>query len=209
MNFGTKVEHGFIWPEWDTEASRLIVQQVADVEYALKYVKTWEVAVQAGGNVGVWAKYLKKRFKQIHTFEPEPRNFACLEKNCPELDIIKWPHALGNIPGRCGMTFPEGLANMAAGCVVPGEGEIPFMRIDDINLVSCGLIQLDIEGYEVQALRGAARTIERFRPVLMVEDKGLSAKYGYAQGWSDNIFAEWGYEVAIRVARDVILVPRG
>jgi FkbM family methyltransferase len=33
------------------------------------------------------------------------------------------------------------------------------------------LIQLDLEGYEIAALAGARETIERFRPVIIVEDR--------------------------------------
>lgn len=206
MNFGTKTENGFVWPEWDVEASRIVVQQVKDVEIALQYVKTWDVCVQAGGNVGVWARYLKKYFKIVHTFEPEPHNYACLEKNCPELDIVKWQNALGITDGmRVGIDYPEGRKNMGACCVTEG-GDIPVIAIDFLNMPSCGLIQLDIEGYEVQALRGAALTIDRFKPVIMVEDKGLSTKYGYAEGWSDGLLKMAGYRVAARVNRDVVLV---
>lgn len=209
MSLGIKEYKGFFWPEWDTQASAVICDQVVDVEHALKYVKDFQVAIQAGGNVGVWPKYLSKRFKEVHTFEPEPSNWACLEKNCPELSIIKWPHALGRLSGRVGMEYPEGRENMGACCVKPNIGDISVVRIDDLNLIACGLIQLDIEGYEIEAILGAARTIERFRPVLMVEDKGLSAKYGYAQGWSDTLLTEWGYEVVDKINRDVILVHRG
>jgi hypothetical protein len=55
------------------------------------------------------------------------------------------------------------------GVHVNGEGHIPTIRIDDLNLTDCNLMQLDVEGYELNALLGAAKTIDKFKPVLCVE----------------------------------------
>jgi hypothetical protein len=52
---------------------------------------------------------------------------------------------------------------------VSGNGLIPTIIIDDLNLPGCDLIQLDIEGYELNALLGAVKTIKKYKPVLCVE----------------------------------------
>jgi hypothetical protein len=41
--------------------------------------------------------------------------------------------------------------------------------IDELQLTRCDLIKADVEGMEEEVLRGATRTIERFRPVLYLE----------------------------------------
>lgn len=50
--------------------------------------------------------------------------------------------------------------------------------IDNLQLPRCELIKADVEGMEEEVLRGASKTIERFRPVLYLEsdreDKRLS-----------------------------------
>ena len=90
---------------------------------------------------------------------------------------------------------------------VAGDGPIPMLRIDDLGLQSCGLICLDIEGYEMKALRGAQATIRRCRPAVVIEDKGLSKKYGGRRGECEKwLGSEFGYVAAERVRRDVILV---
>ncbi len=50
---------------------------------------------------------------------------------------------------------------------------VKVVRIDDLKLTRCNLIKVDVEGMEVDVLAGAAATIERFRPVLFVENNTI------------------------------------
>ena len=52
---------------------------------------------------------------------------------------------------------------------VNGNGNIPTLLIDDLNLTECDLIMLDVEGYELHALNGAIETIKKYGPVICVE----------------------------------------
>ena len=49
------------------------------------------------------------------------------------------------------------------------NGSEKTTKIDSLNLQICDLIQLDIEGFEYQALVGAKETLERCKPVIIVE----------------------------------------
>ncbi len=49
---------------------------------------------------------------------------------------------------------------------------VPVVALDDLQLPRCDLIKLDAELMEFEAMVGAARTIERFRPVLYFEQTG-------------------------------------
>ena len=42
--------------------------------------------------------------------------------------------------------------------------------IDDLDLAACGLMKIDVEGMELDAIAGAVGTIRRHRPVLYVEN---------------------------------------
>lgn len=51
------------------------------------------------------------------------------------------------------------------------QGEpIPIITIDDLDLHSCNLMKIDVEGYEAKVLKGAKKTINKFRPILYVEN---------------------------------------
>lgn len=209
MTPGYKRVNGYLWPASDVDCMAVVFDTTSDLDIALNFVKQRNatirdsVAIQAGGAQGVWANHLCTRFDIIYTFEPEPTNFACLCQNCEALNVIKMHAALGERRGTIGMEYPEGDRNMGA-CRIAPNGAIPIMRIDDLCLSRCDFIQLDIEGMEPLAIEGARETIQRCRPVLMIEDKGLSEHYGHPRAWTDKLP---GYKVVARPNRDVILVP--
>ena len=209
MKPGFKTVEGFLWPEEDTDAAAVIPTQRYDMDLAIKYCRALNVAVQAGGNTGMWPRRMANVFSQVYTFEPEPKLYECLRYNCDGVaGVITFPYALGEAPGRVALEFPEGKKNYGATCIRPGggPGEVAVCTIDSLKLEACDLIQLDIEGYEPLALLGAAETIERYKPVLMLEDKGLSAKYGYPMGYWREHPALVGYKLVDTVNRDIILV---
>lgn len=139
------------------------------------------VAVQAGGAMGMWPKRMAQVFDTVYTFEPNPQSFYCLNYNCKEENIIRFQAALGREPGMVTMGFHEKPNNYGAYRCNPG-GVIPTLRLDDFGLNVCDLIMLDIEGYEMFALMGAARTIAMNHPVIVLEDKGCSGKFGFQRG---------------------------
>ena len=192
--------NGFWWPEEDKECKRAVFHTVSDIDRAIVLCEGRKLAFQAGGNCGVWPCYLAKHFEKVITCEPDETNFECLLKNkTPNTEPIM--AALGSKHGSVDLEREPG--NIGAH-YVKGEGKIPQITIDDFDLKECDLICLDIEGMEYEALMGAKNTLEKFRPVIMVEDKGLSEKYGTPKGWSDNFP---GYRVVARINRDVILFP--
>jgi FkbM family methyltransferase len=196
---------GFHWPASDDWCWRVIHDELPDLDEALKLVPGRKLAVQAGGNVGVWAAHLAKTFETVMTFEPVAENYACLIRNVPA-NVISRQCGLGDKAGTTGMTMVEGNAGAH---YIGGSGSIDLITLDSLGLDACDFLCLDIEGAEPMALHGAAETIRRFRPVIMMEEKGLSERYyriakGAAERW---LRREFGYKVAKKVRKDVILVP--
>lgn len=196
--------HGFLWPRDDGQAHGVIVDSLADLDRVLPRCKERRVAVQAGGNVGVWAKYLSSRFDAVYTAEPDNENFACLARNVTEPNVIKLQAALG--AGGVPVGIDREKHNCGAHTVSNSAGIVPVLKIDDLQLRHCDLIYLDIEGYELNAIKGAYRTIQAHRPVIAFEDKGLSVKYGVEQNelrkWLEIAFS---YRVVDNIANDVVM----
>ena len=198
--------NGLWWPNGDVECRASIEAFHGDVDSIMKHCKRVGVAVQAGGNVGVWPKTLAEHFGSVYTFEPDNANFQCLVRNVTALNVTKLQAILGATPGlvklattrhNCGAHF------------VDGNGTIPTIRIDDLGLDACDLIQLDVEGFEAFALRGALKTIEKFKPVIVCEEKGLGEKFGVGNEEISEMLVKFGYSVAERLNRDVIYTCNG
>ena len=198
---------GFYWPDSDNDCHPVILQQSADIKVVLDHVQAFDVCVQAGGNVGVWAKILAEKFHAVYTFEPDPENFSCLVRNVPEHNVVKFNAALGEGPAFIQVGAPdEAHRNNCGAYQVMGQGIYPVMTIDSLDLPACDLLYLDIEGYELFALQGAYKTIEKYHPVVSIEQKKLPLMYGCkieeAANW---LIKEFGYEVVERPHRDVVL----
>jgi FkbM family methyltransferase len=198
---GYRIERGLLWPATDVGAAAVLFAGVADLAAVYRHCREFDVAVQAGGNCGIWPKDLGKKFRVVYTFEPDPINFRCLCANAPAENVFKFNAGLGSGHRTTSLVLrPDNVGAHQIG----GAGDIPMLRIDDLALTACDLICLDVEGFELNALIGALETIERFQPTIVVEDKGVAGvKQGQVVSW---LVHGMGYSVAEKVSKDVILV---
>lgn len=179
---------GFWWTKDDgggvteTEASPasccydLTTNQPNEPANISRWVPNKRIMIQAGGNVGFFTKQYADIFEKVYTFEPVPLLFHCLNKNIQKDNVFKFQACLGDTHGCVSMGRRAG--NNAGSENVVGPGSTPTMLIDDLKLPGCDLIQLDLEGYEFHALRGATETIRKYRPILALELAGWEARYG-------------------------------
>ncbi len=133
-----------------------------------------DVCVQAGGAFGVYPRMLAEQFARVYTFEPTPSSFHCLTNNCQKKNIIKFQSALGDKGNFIPMLhYPHdsALNHFTLDESVPVK--VQQITIDSLELKACNLIALDIESYELQALKGAEQTIKRFWPRIITENGGL------------------------------------
>jgi FkbM family methyltransferase len=195
--------NGYAWPLEDIECFPAVFEQVADIEEYYKHCEKFDVCVQAGGNCGVFADQLANRFGTVYTFEPDWENFYCLSRNIVKPNVVKFMAALGSRHELVGMKTKA--ANIGAHRV-EGHGCVPTIKIDDLALDALDLAILDIEGYELNALMGGEYAISRFKPVIVIEDKGHITKYGHKAGdiyaWLERL----GYARVAAVRRDTIWV---
>lgn len=171
-----KVGPWFFPDSSNTTASDAAIQEVFAIEQAwLPNVEGREICVQAGGNCGIFPLKLAAYFDAVYTAEPDIENFTCLAVNCPSPNVYAFRAAFGRDAGTTGLHRTE---DNAGGHWIEGNGTIPVMMIDSMNLPACDLIALDTEGSELLALQGAERTIDKYSPTLIVEDKDHAKRFG-------------------------------
>lgn len=194
---------GIWWPSKDRLARPYILNSVGDIEKMLAHTPRRKIAVQAGGNVGIWPCELAKHFEEVLTFEPDPLNFECLEKNIVGTPVKAFDFGLGDISLKMGMERDP--TNCGAHYLTErAEDGVQIIRLDDWNLTGCDFLQLDVEGFELPALKGAERTIGYYKPTIVVELKGHGERYKYR----DSELVAWlgarGYSEKARFGRDVL-----
>jgi FkbM family methyltransferase len=211
---GYRFERGLLWPAYDVKCAAVVFKMSRDLDAILKFVPGRDTVIQAGGNCGVWPRTLAPLFSRVLTFEPDSRNYKCLEHNTRGLrGVVAFNYALGDVAGYGTMDTPShetdncGALQFVPAVTDSGASDVPMMRIDSLGLTKCDLIYLDIEGFEIPALRGALETILRCKPVIVIEDKGLSERYGYKQGEAFEVLRPFGYKIVQKIHRDVVFAP--
>lgn len=192
------------------EAVKYNRRDLASLPDVLAHVPGRRAVVQAGGNLGLYAKALAMEFETVYTFEPAPKTFAKLMHNAPEPNIVKLQAALGDGARLIGLSHHrrDGKPNDHEGIVhVSGEGTIPMLRLDDLRLPVVDLLYLDLEGYELFALWGAIETVARCRPVLAVEINKSIEFCGYQRDDVRQWITDRGYRPVLKVHADEVFVP--
>jgi FkbM family methyltransferase len=166
---------GLWWPDFDVRCRAVVVSEcAAAMPIVLPLVAEKRVCVQAGGNVGVYPLALSKVFDRVITFEPDEDNWLCLRRNVNVPNVMVFEAALGSEPGMCGILRID-TDNCGSHKTLPGSA-VAVRTIDSLGLDQCDLIWLDIEGAEADAIKGALATIEKFSPIIVLEEKGLGPK---------------------------------
>lgn len=196
----------------DREALKYARRDLATLDKAIARCRRRSVAVQAGGNLGVFPAHLSPVFQSVYSFEPSPALFRKMLVNAPQPNIVYFQAALGASRGgvRMSRSRRDGKPNVHDGVThVAGPGPVPTILIDDLELGTCDLMVLDLEGMELPALQGARATIERSRPVVMVEvtEKNCS-QYGLHEDDTRTFMRLMGYHLAERIHSDEVYVPR-
>jgi FkbM family methyltransferase len=199
----TKVD--WAWPDEDEKFVQ-VFGHVADIDYIMQFVDSTDVCVQAGGACGVWPMRFSMFFGLVFTFEPMPENYECLKRNIKGyINIMEHNFALSDRFKKGSMKFDRTEHNnYGAVYFDEGEGSVESMPLDALCLDACDLIQLDIEGHELEALKGSIHTITKFKPTIVLEEKPLpqlSRDYKMPRYFLQDL----GYKEVGKVHKDIIL----
>jgi FkbM family methyltransferase len=163
----------------------------ATMQRFAKLIRPGDCVLEAGGHIG----YISLYFAQlagprgsVHVFEPGSNNLPYVRANVAGRDNVSVVEmALGREPGHLTMyvedltgqnnsLVPEfaGLENNQQNAVrvnVTQEivGVTTIDAYTDEMRISPSFIKIDVEGFEWEVLRGAARVLAEFRPTMMVE----------------------------------------
>lgn len=207
---GFTVRNGWVVPEVDTQCLPWVLNEISKFDNVLKYVQNRTGCIQAGGNIGVFPHLLAKHFDHVETFEPDNANYEALLMNTiNDSNVYAYKVGLGENVGRAKIAVIDP-TNIGAHRVEYGTGEIEINTIDTDYNMRAGLIWLDIEGAELLALKGGAKTIYEYKPVIVLEMAGHSKRfYNIDEQETYAWLRERGYEPVESVQQDVIFVHKG
>ena len=110
----------------------------------------------------------------IYSFEPEEHSYRNLQEKVSSRNLVEsvYPVNLGLWSGTTTLRFDTSRTNsMQHKVSESGAGQVRVTSIDEFALdknIKVDLIKMDIEGSEIEALRGARKTIQTFGPRLQI-----------------------------------------
>ena len=189
------------WKYFQDEEHQKFPQIIMD-----EYCKSFRTIIQAGGHCGLYPIQYSKRFETVYTFEPTYINHYCLRENTKDYEnIIVHNNGLGEIEKK--VLFNVSRKNSGGHHVNPEEsdtGNISIKTIDSYNVIDCDLIHLDIEGYELFALKGAVNTIKSSKPMIVLETTDALERYNCTKEDILNFLSQFGYKVVKEWDRDTL-----
>lgn len=168
----------------------------------LEHVKPGELVIQGGANIGTLTVPILERCGIVHAFEPNPEAQECLLHNCrmvkrgDGLHHVITIHRSG-LSDFCGLVPFLRESNAGASHFGEGEESISVLTIDSEHL-DPSLILLDIEGYEVKAIRGGRETIARCHPTIICEvNRGALERAGTNEAELLGLIEDMGYSIQV------------
>ena len=161
------------------------------LEYCDSQNKKFRTVLDIGAWCGTWSKALEPYAKKVIAFEPDRVHFSCLEKNCT-INCTPRNEAVGAKEGMISLSND----NFTQAKRVVSEGSIKMIAIDDLAYEQVDLIKIDVEGYEMEVLKGAKRTLTNTQ-YLMIELNNNTKKYGSSNTDVESYLRDIGYKVLI------------
>lgn len=163
------------------------IYEPQESRFFMEWLRPGMTVLDVGANFGYFTLLAARAVGAkgtVHAFEPEPGNFALLEKNIAANGYADRVHAhriaLSDAASRAELfTDPANLGNpsLASKNVPAGSGSVivDVQRLDSFldGLGSArprvDLLKMDTQGYEPRVIAGAHQLIERDRPWLLLE----------------------------------------
>lgn len=126
-----------------------------------------------GDSVRACLSHTGGRFDRIMAFEPDPDNFAALQRFVASLDPATSRRVTAvnaGLGARAGRLRFRASGDMAAALRPDGDRDVDVVALQDVVPADASsiYIKLDVEGAEQDALEGAAELLARARPRLAI-----------------------------------------
>jgi FkbM family methyltransferase len=186
-----------------------------ELTFMSQFVRLDRACVQAGANIGLFPIFLSRMCPRVFTAEPQIPLFELLITNIRDnkiTNIEAFPGAFGSQAGtiECPMMDYVGEGDFC-GVGLGGEPRPKSYPMDVTTIdsfvkgVRVGLIQLDVEGMEIEALRGAKDTIERDHPTILIENNYKESPQREALR---DFMHERGYRFELATEGNLLATPK-
>jgi FkbM family methyltransferase len=175
------------------------------------------VVVDAGANIGIYSQFLSRCVGStgvVHSFEPAPDNFKRLSVATRNLSNVRLAQAaVGERSGECELYVSDKLNVDHRAYKTDGDSRrtIPTEMIVLDDYFKPGqrvdLIKMDIQGYELHALRGAKRVLQENPDINLLLEFWPSGLKQAGGSWEELVKMLQSFNMELALVRSCGLIP--
>jgi len=180
-----------------------------ELEIIYQFADKSKDALDIGVYRGVYSYKLSQNYNLVHSFEPNPLLYPYLERNLKKIiyNIKLYNLALSDKNGETKLKLPirtnsifsnniEELYQLGAASIHPKnkfEVIVKMKKLDDLKFENkIGFIKIDVEGHELEVIKGSSKIIYENMPILLVEIEKRHTKKPVLE--SINYIKNMGYD---------------
>jgi FkbM family methyltransferase len=159
------------------------------LKYCQIQSKKMKTVIDVGAWCGTWAKAIEPYARKVIAFEPDQTHFTCLQRNCT-INCDPRMEAVGSEIKNISLTDDD----FTQAKRIHKQGSIRMTTLDHMNYLDVDMIKIDVEGYEMEVLKGATKTLEGI-DYLMIELNNNTKKYGSSNVEIEKYISSLGFKV--------------
>jgi FkbM family methyltransferase len=189
----------------------------AERELLRKILFQGAVVADVGANIGIYSQFLSRWVGPtglVHSFEPSPDNFRRLSAATRDLQNVLLTQAVvGERSGDCKLYVSDKLNVDHRAYKADGDSRraipIQMVALDDYFKPGqrVDLIKMDIQGYELHALRGAQRVLQENPGINLLLEFWPAGLAQAGVGWEEVVETLQRLNMNLTVVRTCGLVP--
>lgn len=162
--------------------------------YMLHLLRPGDMFIDVGANVGAYTILAASMGAKIISIEPSSHAYRWLKKNIALnriVDIETINAAVGSREGEISFTKNHDAVNRVAN-EEDAETETVQLKTLDSIASSAALIKIDVEGYELEALKGATELLKNTKAII-IEICGSADIFGYSSEETECLLKNAGF----------------
>jgi|TARA_B100001971_G_C18215956_1_gene553852 FkbM family methyltransferase len=150
------------------------------------YIVNFNNAIDVGCDTFGFAKWLEDDFNHIYCFDFRNKKAYLKEEVKDTSKFTYFNTGLGESKSikmtKSGVGRIKGTGNL----------KVNVETLDSFNLKDISFIKLDVEGYEEKILRGGINTIQKYKPILVIEqNRGDFSAQKLVESWNYKLIGIW------------------
>ena len=135
--------------------------------------------IDAGASIGNHTVFFSKIAESVYSFEPLQSVFLHQMKNIhlnKITNVKSYNCALGNENTVIGMHVGDLKTNLGDAWVGGSDEYVMMFKLDSFKIKNVKVIKIDVEGHEIELLKGAKNTINKYKPDMFIEARTKEEK---------------------------------